>query len=92
MLAGIDEHNADRIYEVANANRERLSLNWIQYVKAQGLLAKSKWREAEKLLTRLSREWPSMESLWSQLATVKEELGKSEEAERCFEIALENYA
>ena len=89
MLAGIDEHNADRIYDVANANREHLSLNWIQYVKAQGQLAKMNWLEAETLLTKLSREWPSMESLWSQLGTVKEELGKSKEAQRCFEIALE---
>ena len=89
MLAGINEHNADRIYEVAKANRERLSLNWIKYVKAQGLLAKMKWLEAEKLLTELSQAWPAMESLWSQLATVKEELGKTQQAERCFEIALE---
>ena len=89
MLSGIDEHNADRIYEVAKANRERLSSNWIKFVKVQGLLAKMKWLKAEKLLTELSHAWPSMESLWSQLGTVKEELGKSKEAERCFEIALE---
>ena len=89
MLGVIDNENASHIYQLACANRKRLGINWVKYVKAQSLIAKMQWTATEKILTDLSRVWPSMESLWSQLAMVKEELGKSKEADRCLQIALE---
>lgn len=89
MLSAMDERNADHIFEIAKANQERLGRSWVKFVYTQALLAKMKWREAEKHLTAMTKIWPSMEMLWSQLAMVKEELGKSKEAEKCLAIALE---
>ncbi len=89
MLATMDQHNADQIYGIAEANRERLGHAWVKYVYAQGLVASMKWIEAEQHLTKMTHLWPSTESLWSQLAMVKEELGKPDEAERCLDIALQ---
>ena len=89
MLATIDDQNAARIYKLAKANVKRLGPAWVDYVRTQGLLAKMKWREAEQQLIALSKKWPGMESVWSQLGRVKTELGKSEEAQRCFDIASE---
>lgn len=89
MLATMDRHNADQIYKIAKANQKRLGHSWVKYVYSQGLVASMKWGEAERHLTKMTQVWPSTESLWSQLAMVKEELGKSDEAERCLDIALQ---
>ena len=89
MLAAIDEQNADHIYQLAKKNSKRLGPSWVQYVQAQVLLTKMKWKEADQTLTILSKRWPAMESVWSQLGQVKTELGQPEQAQRCFDIALE---
>lgn len=89
MLVAIDDQNADHILALAQKNIKRLGRPWVDYVEAQGLLAKMKWQEADRKLTLISERWPAMESVWSQLGRVKTELGQSESAQRCFDIASE---
>ena len=45
--------------------------------------------EAEKSLSSLTVQWPSNETIWSQLGQVKTQMGKAKEADRCYSIASE---
>ena len=89
MLSAMDDRNANEILSIAKQNQKKFGRNWVKFIESQVLLTQMKWIEAEKSLSSLAVQWPSNETIWSQLGQVKTQMGKAKEADRCYSIASE---
>ena len=89
MLQFLNEDNADDIVRMVKNNADKFSNFFVKYVEAQCLFAKNEWQKALQAYQQLCHRSPSLESLWTQLSQIQQQLGMHEESEKSLEIAIE---
>lgn len=89
MLQFLNDDNADDMIRMVKNNSDQFSSFFVKYVEAQCLFAKSKWHEALEAYQELCFRSPSLDSLWTQLSEIQQQLGMHEEAQQSLDIAIE---
>ena len=89
MLQFLNDENADDMIRMVKNNSDKFSSFFIKYVEAQCLFAKSQWHQALEAYQDLCFRSPSLDSLWTQLSEIQQQLGMHEEAQQSLDIAIE---